>query len=219
MIAGRTNMVVAGLILASALFFSGPTSAESNGTEIRAPEGPAVPAVDAGGKKGPAGQADFPATVTTAKGESMTGSLLLSFDAIEVDTAEEGPERKKSIPLASIKTIEFTQWRGTLRRKNEYAFYPARVKITLRDGKAYQCTRVAPALNRVLFKDYRGKRVLYAYFFDYRDGTTWKNSGETEMKYPETNPFAGTVVRIDFTAAEMRNPLEFLFKQLVPGSL
>lgn len=209
---GGRGTIVPCLLLAAVLLQAVPVAAEPDGTRIQAPREPSDPTVDAGGKRSTAAEADVTATVITAKGEPMTGSLLLPFDTIEAETAEKGPEGKKSFPLASIKTLEFTRWRGTLRRKNEYAFYPVLMKITLRDGKAYQCSRVTPALNRLLFKDYRGRRVLYAYFFDYRDGKKWKNSGEADMAYPDTSPAAGTVVRIEFAAAGMKGPLDWLFK-------
>jgi hypothetical protein len=196
-----------------------PVAGEIPPGDLPAPKEPAEPAVDVRGKKAGAGGADFPVTVFTAKGSALTGSLILKFDAIEIETAGEGHERTKSISLSSVESIEFMRWRGALRRKNEYAFYPALAKITLRDKKTYECLRITPAFGRLMLKNHAGSRFIYVYFFDYRNGKTWKNSGETGMNFPETNPLAGTVVRIDFTAAEMKNPLEMLFRQLVPNSL
>ncbi|MBN1495330.1 MAG: hypothetical protein JXA07_01085 [Spirochaetes bacterium] len=206
--AGKKLLLLCMLLMATALI----GASGDDGSGVRAPGEPAAPAVDVGGERKAPVEVNYPVTLTMAKQEPLAGSLLLPFDSIDVEILARTSGRNLSIALASIRTIEYMRWSGTLRRKNEYAFYPALVTITLRDGKAYPCTRVTPALDRLVFQDEGGKRVLYAYFYDYRDGDKWKNSGAADMKYPETNPVVGTIVRIDFTATDMKSPLEMLFR-------
>jgi hypothetical protein len=198
-------MFIAMAVLVSS---AGYPAGKQTAGEMRLPSEPAVPGVDIGGGQG--GEKEFTVAVVTVKGDAMTGSFMIQSDTIVIEIGENGASVKKSLTLAAIDSIEFTRWRGIQRRKNEYVFYPSLTKITMADKKIYECARAVPALNRVLFKNFRGKRYLYAYFYDYRVKDKWKNSGESDLRYPETNPAAGTLVRITFSRAETKNPLEML---------
>jgi hypothetical protein len=126
---------------------------------------------------------------------------------------DNGVARKETIPLAGIDVIEFIRWRGTERRKHEFAFYPSLTRIRMGDKKVYECGRNIPKLNKLLFKNFKGNRFMYAYFYDHRKDDRWKNSGEPDMRYPETTPPSGTLLRIIFTKTGEKNILEkLLFK-------
>jgi hypothetical protein len=179
---------------------------ETKSPELRIPRDPDPPAVDIK-EKNKGKPEDTRVTVETMKGEPMEGSLILDFDLLDIEV---GTARKESIPLAGIDSIEFIQWRGTERRKNEFAFYPCQTRIIMKDKKVYVSDRNIPKLNRLMFKNVKGNRFMYSYFYDYRKNNAWKNSGETDMRYPETNPPPGTLVRIIFLKTENKNWLERL---------
>jgi hypothetical protein len=204
------HRAVISLAMAVLVSAAGHYADKKNSGEMRLPAEPSVPGVDIGGAKGQGGEKELAVTVVTVKGESMTGSIIIKSETLEIEIDENGASVKKALPLAAIDTIEFSRWRGMQRRKNEFAFYPSLTKITMTDKKIYECARAIPALNRLLFKNYRGKRFLYAYFYDYRVKDRWKNSGEQDLRYPETNPLAGTLLKITFARAETKNPLEQL---------
>jgi hypothetical protein len=204
------HLIMAVLLLCGSIL-AGESGAPSR--ELRIPKDPDVPAVDIDEKKDKGNSEGIPVTVVTVKGEAMTGSLIPDFDVLEIDVMDNGTARKESIPLVSIDTIEFTHWHGTELRKNEFAFYPSQTRITMKDKKAYVCGRNIAKLNKLLFKDFRGNRFVFSYFYDYRKNNVWKNSGEAEMRYPETNPPVGTLLRIMFMKMEEKNILErLLFK-------
>jgi len=189
-------------------FLAGETETPSR--KLRIPKDPDVPAVDIKEKKDQGKAVDIPVTVETAKGDAMAGSIILNFDVLEIDIMDNGIEQKKAIPLEGIDSIDFVRWRGTERRKNEFVFYPSQTRITMVDKKIYECGRNIPLLNRLLFKNFKGNHFMYAYFYDYRKNNVWKNSGEPDMRYPEINPPAGTLLRIIFTKTGEKNILEKL---------
>jgi hypothetical protein len=80
----------------------------------------------------------------------------------------------------------------------------------MKDKKVYVSDGNIPKLNRLMFKNVKGNRFIYSYFYDYRKNNAWKNSGEADMRYPETNPPPGTLVRIIFLKTENKNWLERL---------
>jgi hypothetical protein len=200
-------------ILALVLWYTGVLAGqpETKSAELRIPKNPDAPAVDIR-QKDKIKPEDTAATVETMMGEPVAGSLILDFDALDVEVVDGGAARRESIPLAGIDSIEFLQWQGTERRKNEFAFYPSRTRIIMKDKKAYICERNIPKLNRLKFKNVGGSRFIFSYFYDYRKNNAWKNSGEADMRYPETNPPPGTLLRITFTKTEFKNPLEMLFR-------
>jgi hypothetical protein len=206
----------AALFLAAALAFpfllAGQQKSESGG--VHPPKEPAAPDVDIVQKKGKHDETGVPATVVTAGGVTSTGSLSLPFASIEVEGMENGASRKTVLPLDRIDSIEFTLWQGRERRKNEFAFHPVRARIVLTDKKTIESTRNISALNRVMFRGQKGARQLYSFFYDYRKNGAWKNSGKADMAYPETNPLAGTLVKISFQRQDTFNPLEILFKAI-----
>ena len=185
---------------------------ETTSRELRTPQDPDVPAVDIK-EKDRVKAADIRVTVVTMKGEPMEGSLILDFGLLDIEVMDGGAARKESIPIAGIDSIEFIQWHGTERRKNEFAFYPARTRIIMKDKKEYMCGRNIPKLNKLMFKNVKGSRFIFSYFYDYRKEGVWKNSGEADMRYPETNPPAGTLLRITFTKTGEMNLLERLLLQ------
>jgi hypothetical protein len=182
---------------------------ETKSTELRIPRDPDPPAVDIK-EKDKGKPEDNRVTVETMKGEPMEGSLILDFDLLDIEVMDGGAARKESIPLAGIDSIEFIQWRGSERRKNEFAFYPIQTRIIMKDKKVYICGRNIPKLNRLMIKSAKGSRIMFSYFYDYRKNNAWKNSGEADMSYPETHPSPGTLVRIIFSKTENKNWLERL---------
>lgn len=180
---------------------------------FRSPKDPATPTVEVRDREDDGMETVVPVTIVTARGDSRTGSIALAFASIEVHAAEEGAYRKKTVALGEIESIEFTRWRGTERRKNEFAFRHWEMRIVLRDKKDLRCRGNIPALNRLAFRDSRGSRAVYSFFYDYWKNGTWKSSGRSERSYPETNPLGDTLVKIIIIKEEMKNPLEKLFKR------
>ncbi|OHD66339.1 MAG: hypothetical protein A2176_07595 [Spirochaetes bacterium RBG_13_51_14] len=178
---------------------------------VRIPENPPEPTVNIKNALDRGEQTDIPATVITATGERLSGSLLVPFNSLEIEFNEDGKSRIRNVELSGIESIEFTRWRGIERRKNEFAFYPVRARITLSDKKIIECGRNIPQLNKMFFHDSRVTSSIYSYFYDYRKDNVWLTSGHTEIDYPETNPNGNTVVRIIFNRIENANPFEWLF--------
>ncbi|TFH42335.1 MAG: hypothetical protein E4G96_03680 [Chrysiogenales bacterium] len=118
-----------------------------------------------------------------------------------------------TVPIADIGSIEFLQWRGREIRKNEFAFYPERVRITLRDGKALESAGNIPLLNRLPFREGERVHTVFSYFHDYRKKGRWVHSRQAGIEYPETHPHGATLVRIIFEKPPAFNPLEMLFRK------
>src|SRR3990172_3042250 len=149
----------------------------------RLPENPAGPAVDDLGMKNKNGNQswDFPARLISAKGEKRSGSLMLAFDSIEISVLENGTMEKRKMRISGIDSVDFMEWKGKALGNSRYAFYPSRIRFTLRDGKSYECERPVGALNKLLFKNARGIRAAYTFFYDRRKNDAWQNSGRSEM--------------------------------------
>ncbi len=179
----------------------------------RSPRDPAAPSVDLRDRKDAERVSDVPVTIVTARGDSTTGFIDLQSGFIEVQAAEEGTYSKKNVAFGDIQSIEFTRWRGAERRKNEFVFRHWEMRIVLIDKKALQCRGNIPALNRIAFRDSRGGRAVFSFYYDYWKDGAWKNSGRTDRIYPETNPLGDTLVKIIFIKEEMKNPLEKLLKR------
>ncbi len=180
---------------------------------FRSPKDPAAPTVEVRDRKDDGKERVVPVTIVTARGDSRTGSMALQFGSIEVHAAEEGTFRKRTVPFGEIESIEFTRWRGTERRKNEFTFRHWEVNIVLRDKKALRCRGTIPVLDRIHFRDSRGRRAVYSFFYDYWKDGVWKNSGKSDRSYPETNPLGDTLVKIIFIKEEMKNFLEKLLRR------
>ena len=124
----------------------------------RAPfaEGPVVPVGGvARSRRKPAGKRDFPATIVTARGDKKTGTLAVKAGSIEVAAKEDGALRKMSVAIADIDSIEITHWRSIERRRNEFAFYPDEMKITLRDKKVLLCTGMVASPEQAILQGRR----------------------------------------------------------------
>jgi hypothetical protein len=148
-------------------------------------------------------------SVTRARGEVLEGVLIVSFTSVDLPTG--GGTR--SVALADLASIEFVRWQGQKRRNNEYAFYPSQVRVTLMDKSVIETSGIR-ALGRLRLMTGGRRRTLYSYFFDYREKDAWKNSGQKEMAYPETNPHADTVVKIAFIQGAGQNPLDTIINIL-----
>jgi hypothetical protein len=140
----------------------------------------------------------FPASLISAKGQRMSGSLLLKFSTIGVDVGENNPAEKIEIEILHIRRIDFIGWKGKALGNNGFVFYPSRTRFTLHDGESYVCNHDVGEFNRMLFKDSRGTRAMYTYFYDYRKQGVWENSGKTEIDYPPNDPLPDTIVTIIF---------------------
>ncbi len=210
-ISGCTGILVMALLLAGALGAEEKKSSSANGP--RSPEDPSAPSVEVRDRRDSGRATDLPATVVNARGDKRTGSLVVKFGSLEVETMEGGARRKTAVAIADIESIEFTRWRGTERRKHEFTFYPSDMKIILRDKKMLLCTGGAALLNRLAFRSGGESRFIYSYFYDYWKNNAWRNSGQSDRNYPETNPFGDTLVKILFLREEMKNPLEKLLSR------
>jgi hypothetical protein len=199
--------------MALALYCTGILAGQKDARspDLRVPREPDPPAVDIK-ERDKAKPGSAAVTVEMMKVGPMEGSLMLDFDALDIEVMDGGAARRESIPLAGIDSIAFMQWHGTERRKNEFAFYPSRTRIIMKDKKVYICERNIPRLNRLAFKNAGGSRFIFSYFYDYRKNNAWKNSGEADMRYPETNPPPGTLLSIKFKKEE-KSLLERLLLQ------
>jgi hypothetical protein len=177
------------------------------------PKDPAAPAVDQGGKRADL-QSWVRVALARARGERIEGELLVSFASLDLPVPGEKHPAKKQVALADISSIEFVRWRGQARNKNEYAFYHSEVRVTLADKTVVLSAMNIRALNRLRVRNGDRVRSLYTYFLDYRDKDAWRNSGQKEMKYPETNPHADTVVSITFLHEPEAGLLDLFFKGL-----
>jgi hypothetical protein len=186
------------------------TSAEE---KAGGPKDPVVPYTDPGGKEGDR-QSWVRASLVKARGERIEGELQLSFTTLELDVIVDNNPAKKSVPLAEISSIEFVRWQGRKRRNNEYAFYHSEIRVTLVDKTAIQCKKNVRELNRLRLRNGDRTGSLYTYFLDYREKDAWRNSGQKEMNYPETNPHGATVVRINFIREPDAGPLDLFIKGL-----
>ncbi len=202
-------------ILAAAL--SGPLPAEDKTTSSssgpRSPKDPPPPSVDLRDLKEGKRETNISSTIVNARGDKKTGSLEMQTGSIEVTVVEERAHIKTAVAIADIDSIEITRWRPIERRRNEFVFYPAEIRIVLRDRKTLLCAGSVPLLNRLSFKDSGGSRFVYSYFFDYWKHDAWKNCGRSDKSYPETNPPDETLVKIVFIREEMKNPLEKLLSR------
>lgn len=174
---------------------------------------PASPSVEFRGRE-ESGQSWVRAALVRARGERLEGELLLAFAALDLETVADNKPAKRSVPLAEIASIEFTRWQGYRRRKNEYAFYPALVRVTLADKSVVASRANLRMLYTLRLRTGDRVRTYYSYFFDYREKDAWKNSGEKGMDYPQSNPNADTVVRIELVRASPAGPLDMIFKML-----
>ncbi|HOT47151.1 MAG TPA: hypothetical protein PLM53_19670 [Spirochaetota bacterium] len=212
-----TLCVVTGLLLAVLVPGALPAAAEkpapSSSDGPAPPKDPSSPSVELRDPRDAGRKSDVPATIVTARGDRKTGTLTMKFGSMEVSAEEGGAHRKISIAIAEIDSIEFTRWRGVERRKNEFAFYPAKMKITLLDKRVLMCNGGVSLLHRLPFRDGGGSRFIYAYFYDYWKNGAWKNSGRSDRSYPETTAPGDTVVKIIFLKEEMKNPLEKLLSR------
>lgn len=177
------------------------------------PKDPVTPYTDPGGKVGDR-QSWVRASLVRAKGERLEGELMFSSAALDLETIGNNSAGKKSVPIAEISCIEFIRWQGQKRRKNEYAFYHSEIRVTLADKTAIQCKKNVRELNRLRLRNGDRTVSLFTYFFDYRDKDAWRNSGQKEMNYPETNPHGATVVRINLIREPDMGPLDLFIKGL-----
>ena len=181
--------------------------------QAAAPKDPVSPSADFHGRE-EGGRSWVRAALTKARGERLEGELLLSFATLDLDTpAGNGPARK-SVPLAEISFIEFVRWQGQKRGKNEYLFNPVRIRVTMTDRTVIESRINTRALYRLRLKTGDRTRTLFPCFFEYREKDAWKNSGEKDVKYPETNPNGETVVKIELIHVSETSPLDAIIKLL-----
>jgi hypothetical protein len=175
-----------------------PVFAVNASADPRLPDNPDAPKVDVNEQKVKEKYQNYQVSLINAKGEMKSGSLMLTFDSIDVNISDTGANEIRKISLSSIDSIEFIRWKGTEVRKNAFVFYPSQINILLSDKKTIECFSNIKQLNKLGLRD--GKRIhnAYAYFFDYREKNVWRNSGQADMLFPETNPHENTVVRITF---------------------
>ena len=203
---GVPGSIFLAAVLSSAFLFA--AEEKSSG-----PKDPVSPSVDVGGKEA-GGQSWVRAALVRAHGERIEGELLVSFASLDLVMTTDKGSAKKSVPLASISSIEFVRWKAQKRRNNEYAFYHSETRVTLADRTVMTGAMNIRALNRLRVKSGDRVRTLYTYFFDYRDKDSWKNSGRKEMEFPETNPNGDTVVSITFLREPDAGPLDLFIKGL-----
>ncbi len=177
------------------------------------PKDPVSPSADFSGKEGDRQHA-VRAALVKARGERLEGELFLAFTSLNLSVAGTGGAKIRTVPLAGIAAIEFVRWQGRKRRDNEYAFYPTRIRVTLADKTVIESGINTTSLYRLRLRTGGRTISLYTFFFEYREKDAWKNSGEKTMAYPETNPHADTVVRIEMLHESGTNPLDAIIKML-----
>ncbi|HOD13305.1 MAG TPA: hypothetical protein PLA65_16900 [Spirochaetota bacterium] len=177
------------------------------------PKDPVSPSADFRGKV-ESGGSWVRAALVTAQGGRIEGELLLPFATLELGVPADGTAKKRPVPLAEIASIEFTRWRGQRRQKNEYAFYPSLIRVTLADKTALETGAGIRVLHKLRLRTGERSRTLYSYFFDYREKDAWKNSGEKDMAYPEKNPHGETVIKIELVHSSETSPLDAIIKLL-----
>jgi len=171
--------------------------ADNASADPRHPDNPVAPKVDVNEQKDKEKQ-NYQVSLINARGEKKSGSLVLTFDSIDVNVSDTGANEIRKISLSSIDSIEFIRWKGTEVRKNVFMFHPSQINILLSDKKTLECRSNIKQFNKISFRDGKRIHIAYAYFFDYRENNVWRNSGQADMLYPETNPHENTVVRIIF---------------------
>ena len=155
------------------------------------PKDPVSPSADFRGKV-ESGGSWVRAALVTAQGGRIEGELLLPFATLELGVPADGTAKKRPVPLAEIASIEFTRWRGQRRQKNEYAFYPSLIRVTLADKTALETGAGIRVLHKLRLRTGERSRTLYSYFFDCEKARgkapakgRWrirKNHGETVIK-------------------------------------
>ncbi len=165
----------------------------------RMPEIPAAPKVDLDETRRALGDYRYRASLVNARGEKKAGLLALKEDFIDADITERGPSEIRRIKISGIDVIEFIKWKGTAAKGNGFLFYPSEIKITLTDKSALKSRSDIKALNRLVLSEGNKSYIMYSCFYDYRENDIWRNTGEADISYPETNPHGDTVVRIVFS--------------------
>jgi hypothetical protein len=165
----------------------------------RIPEPPLQPRVDINETRHALGDHTFRVSLINARGDKRSGLLALKTDFIDIDVSDHGSVEKRKVNISSIDSIEFNKWKGAEARENEFLFYPARIKIVFADKKIIECRSDIKILSRLNLIDGKNSVFLYTYFYDYRKNNAWRNTGQADMSYPETNPHEDTVVRIVFS--------------------
>ena len=164
----------------------------------RIPDTPFQPRVDINETRHALGDHTYRVSLINARGDKRSGLLALKTDFIDIDVSDHGSVEKRKVSIASIDSIEFKKWKGTEGRGNEFLFYPAQIKITLADKKIIECRSDIKILNRLTLIDGKNSVSQYTYFYDYRENNAWRNSGRSDLSYPETNPHEDTVLQIVF---------------------
>ncbi len=165
----------------------------------RIPEPPIQPRADINETRHALGDHTYRVSLINARGDKRSGLLALKTDFIAIDVSDHGSIEKRKGNISSIDSIEFNKWKGTEIRGNEFLFYPAQIKIVFADKKIIECRSDIKILNRLTLIDGKNSVSLYTYFYDYRENNAWRNTGQPDMSYPETNPHEDTVVRIVFS--------------------
>jgi hypothetical protein len=208
----RVFMLVA--MLAAAMFCAAAlTAGEEKAGGGSGPKDPMPPSADLRGKEGER-QSWVRASLVRARGDRLEGELSVSFPSLNLSVEGTGGAKNRTVTLVEITAIEFTLWQGRMRRKNEYAFYPVRMRVTLADRSVIETGMNTLEFHRLRLRTGERTRTYYTYFFDYREKDAWKNSGMKDMKYPETNPLGDTVVKIIFIHESEAGPLDLFIKGL-----
>ncbi len=131
-----------------------------------------------------------------AGGASLTAELIMRAQSVPLCDPTGGSTAY--VRLDDIRSLEFLRWKGRQLRRNEYGFYPAAVRVKLKNGNSFECGGTFDSLHRLNVKINTGQRSLYSYYYDYRKNDAWVNSGGRDMGQAEASPLKGTVVKIEF---------------------
>ncbi|MCP4129896.1 MAG: hypothetical protein GY754_02660 [bacterium] len=179
--------------------------------EVKAPDEPAVPDVFLN-KNTKKTAAWYPVRIDFANKKYVEENLLFSSGSISFIVVTKGKTQIRKVAVSDISTLEFLKWKGEKINKKTYRFYPAKIRVTLKDKSAFLSKNPGPVFNR-LTVEAKKKRMYYSYFYEYRVKGKWEYSKKKETGYPETHPHKETVVKIRFKKVEKKTGkgLEKLF--------
>jgi len=138
----------------------------------------------------------FKAIIEFANGKKAKGRIYFFSNRIAFHFLYKGSPVKREELISNISSLEIIKWKGRQLNKKSYIFSPESIRLTLTDGALFKTVGNITELNRIRFKASKKEIYIYTIFYDYRFNDIWKNSNKKDMKYPETNPLPGAVVKI-----------------------
>ncbi len=178
-------------------FLAGGVSAEWARDPV-SPDEPAVGTAADSEKNG-----SVPVSIFFAGGGTLDCGLLFPPEYLSIAITTVGERGVRKVPLREIKSIEFSSWRGEAVDVQSFKYCPASITIILKNENRIVSEKQVPELHSFRVMSGKGRKKLFSCFYDYRVKGEWANSREKEMKYPETHPLKGTVVKVLFRQGDV----------------